>query len=101
MFRFQIRDLLWLTALVAVSVRWWASDQQYRQQVLELQEKVRLATHRSDAFWYHLGRYADHYERITILGKRLHEGPKLPDELRAEIMSAWKRNPQWHRYPNP
>src|SRR6476659_6360211 len=101
MFRFHIRDLVWLTALVAVSVRWWASEQQHRQQMLQLQEQLELATHRSDSFWYHLGQYANHYEVRTVEGTRAYKGPTLPPEIRAEIADAHKRNPQWHQFPSP
>jgi hypothetical protein len=36
MFRFTIRDLLWLTVVVAVSVAWWTS----RQRVIALEKHV-------------------------------------------------------------
>jgi len=32
MFRFTIRDVLWLTALVGVSVGWWADHRQQSDQ---------------------------------------------------------------------
>jgi hypothetical protein len=38
--RFSIRDLLWLTALVAVLAAWWIDDSRLRQNVLEANDKA-------------------------------------------------------------
>ena len=36
MFRFTIRDLLWLTLLAAVAVAWWVDRSRLRQRIDEL-----------------------------------------------------------------
>ena len=40
MFRFSIRDVLWLTALAAVLAAWWIDDRRLRQNVLEANDKA-------------------------------------------------------------
>ena len=40
MFRFTIRDVLWLTALAAVGAGWWANAKRMSAENLVLQEKL-------------------------------------------------------------
>ena len=42
MFRFTIRDLLWLTILVAVLVVWWLEHRTYEQARLRDAQKIEL-----------------------------------------------------------
>jgi hypothetical protein len=40
MLRFSIRDVLWLTALVAVLAAWWIDDRRLRQSVSDANDKA-------------------------------------------------------------
>jgi hypothetical protein len=40
MCRITIRDVLWLTALVAVLAAWWIDDRRLRQNVLDANDKA-------------------------------------------------------------
>jgi hypothetical protein len=39
-FRFTIRDLLWLTALVALAAGWWSAHRQFSEQQRHLAQLV-------------------------------------------------------------
>jgi len=59
MFRFTIRDVLWLTVVVALavalSVGWWRS-QQDRQEISRLLTILKLEEHKSDKLMSHMER---------------------------------------------
>jgi hypothetical protein len=61
MFRFMIRDVLWLTTLTAVSVAWWIDWQQVRadQQTLELAKR--------EAFWSKMAAEMAREQKASIL----------------------------------
>jgi hypothetical protein len=40
--RFTIRDLLWLTVVVALGAAWWMSEQRHKKEVLRLEEQILL-----------------------------------------------------------
>ena len=42
MFRFQIRDVLWLMVVVGLSVGWWVNRQQYRELVEKQAEQANV-----------------------------------------------------------
>jgi hypothetical protein len=42
MFRFTIRDVLWLTVVVALAVAWLVERNQFRRQIEELKKEVAL-----------------------------------------------------------
>jgi hypothetical protein len=42
MFRFTIRDALWLTALLAVSIGWWLENQSKRRQAADEQDTATI-----------------------------------------------------------
>jgi len=40
MFRFSIRDVLWLTVVVALAIAIWVNDNRHRKQVATMQEQA-------------------------------------------------------------
>ena len=47
MFRFTIRDLLWLTLVVALGMGWWLDRQRLRDDCQELQMELQRANGRA------------------------------------------------------
>jgi hypothetical protein len=46
-FRFSVRDLLWLTLVVAVGLRWFVREQQHRAEVSRVQAEADSARNRA------------------------------------------------------
>jgi len=47
MFRFTIRDVLWLTVVVGLGVVLWTTNRQHRQQIQKLDEQAQQLKHES------------------------------------------------------
>jgi C4-dicarboxylate-specific signal transduction histidine kinase len=77
-FKFTLRDLFWLTVVVAILCGWWL--QHRRSEELQNQLVVENAKHRADSLRYELQ-----------LARELHKRQKLEDEkarLKSDLQQA-------------
>jgi len=51
-FRFTIRDLLWLTALIAMGFGWWRSERSTRQEFDNLRNQIHTELNRANVDYY-------------------------------------------------
>jgi hypothetical protein len=73
MFRFTIRDLLWLMVVVAMGVGWWVDrrENEYRMAERARQELQQVAKRAGFTFWSH---YSGVY--LIPLNKTVHGQPR-------------------------
>ena len=75
MFRFSIRDVLWLTALVAVLVAWWLDHTKTRidwARVRDIEQKLLAA--KQQVFWAQMQATTAREQKASVLAAAAHFG---------------------------
>jgi hypothetical protein len=89
MFRFTIRDVLWLTIVVALAISWWVDNKRIENTVVRLEKEGRLQREAREV-------------QLTILRERAAELHKIVEERRRSNPSIVNRPPpRTPPEPNP
>ena len=76
MFRFTIRDVLWLTGVVALAIGWWADNRRIDEATARLEKEIKLQREAGDDERAMLVEYR---ERLAKDYSEFTGGRKLPD----------------------
>jgi hypothetical protein len=93
MFRFTIRDVLWLTVVVALGVTLWTSHQQ-----IEKLEQHAKQLERQSKLWE---RRASSLRDDTLAGRKFADVEFIPDGLRYVGKKTPAASPEMKPEPNP